>query len=196
MPARLIALFPLVAVSTLIALVARRAILVTLVALSTALLLGRTLALALLGRTLEAPQLLPKGLDVARIGSALAVRFFDEFKHFVHLFEGFPQRHDDFHHFVDGFTNQVRRSGLKGALLTEGGWRRNVARRGAFLMTFLTHLMFRTRRRRGRLADFGNRTRRLVRDFHFRRRSKVGFVSTLNGFSPDLLSGVIRRLRI
>ena len=71
-------------------------------------------------RALEAPQLLPKGFDVPRIGRALAVRFFDEFEHFVHLFEGFSQRHDDFHHFVDGFANQVRWSGLKGAFLAEG----------------------------------------------------------------------------
>src|SRR5688572_4517721 len=66
MPAMLIALIPLVAVPTLIALVSRWAILVTLVALSTTtlLLLGRTLTLNLLWRTLEAPQLLPKGLNI------------------------------------------------------------------------------------------------------------------------------------
>jgi len=152
MPARWPALVPRVAVITRVPL---RTILIPMPA---ALLRDRTLALAFLRRTLEAPQLLPQHFDIARVRGALALRFLNQFEHLIHLLERLAQRRDHFHHFVDGFANRVRRSGLKG---TRRG-RRQVPRRRALV----------PRRRRGRFAGFGNLTRGLVRHFHLRGRRK------------------------
>lgn len=163
----------------MIALVPRVPLRTILIPRPAALLRDRPLALDFLRRTLEAPQLLPQHLDIARVRGALALRFFHQFEHLVHLFERLAQRRDHFHHFVDGLANRIRRSGLKG---TRRG-RRHVPRRRALV----------PRGRRGRFAGLASLTRGLVRHLHLRGRRKKGFVSTLNRFPRRLLRNFLRR---
>jgi hypothetical protein len=72
-------------------------------------------AVAFLGRTVEATQLLPQGFNLAFIGGRLSLRFLEQFQHLIELIERVAQRGDDGHDLVNRIVDgrRVRRLGRR-----------------------------------------------------------------------------------
>jgi hypothetical protein len=124
----------------------------------------RLRALAFVGRTVKAPQLLPQSFNLAFIAGFLSLGLFEQFEHLIELIQRVPQRGDDGHDFVNRIADGRRLRGL---------------RRTGGTMSEVFLALARRLRPGGLTRCFGG----LVGNFHFRRCREKAFVVRRAGFA-------------